>query len=46
MAKFWPLHHYTVNVWERIGETLRTTLIAYLKLVGERVCQPHIFNKK
>ena len=39
MAKIWPLHHTTINVWERIGEK-------YLaQLVGEGACQPDIFTK-
>ena len=39
MAKFWPLHHTTINVWERIGEK------HLAQLVGEGTCQPDIFTK-
>ena len=39
MAKFWPLHHYTINVWERIGE------IYLAQPVGEGACQPDILTK-
>ena len=41
MAKFWPLHHYTVtiNVWERMGEK------HLAQLIGEGACQPDNFTK-
>ena len=39
MAKFWPLHHSIINVWERMGEK------HLAQLVGERACQPDIFTK-
>ena len=39
MAKFWPLHHTTINVWERIREK------HLAQLVGEGACQPDIFTK-
>ena len=39
MAKFWPLHHSTTNVWERIEEK------HLAQLVGEGGCQPDIFTK-
>ena len=39
MAKFWPLHHCDINVWERMGEK------HLAQLVGEGACQPDIFTK-
>ena len=39
MANFWPLHHSTINVWERIGEK------HLAQFVEEGACQPDIFNK-